>query len=44
MGTTQKLKGHALFVQSLLALLKKKVTYSIKNKTTISFIVSKINK
>ncbi|XP_011496889.1 PREDICTED: ATP-binding cassette sub-family A member 1-like [Ceratosolen solmsi marchali] len=36
---TQKLKGHALFVQSLLALLKKKVTYSIKNKATISIII-----
>lgn len=39
MGSTQKLKEHALFVQCLLALLKKKVTYTVKNKTTISLII-----
>ncbi|KAJ8686324.1 hypothetical protein QAD02_022118 [Eretmocerus hayati] len=38
METSQTLQGHALFIQSAFALLKKKFSYTKKNLTTIGFL------
>ncbi|XP_008203603.1 phospholipid-transporting ATPase ABCA1 isoform X2 [Nasonia vitripennis] len=39
LDSTYKLKGRALLIQSILALLKKKVTYTRRNLVTISLII-----